>query len=178
MEKHNCLILENGAGLIKAGFSSECDPHIYTNATAKVNKSMQYLISNQLDDFVNSSLLQYNRPCTRGYINNWQCENDKWTHIFGKSELNLDPKQSSLIISEPPFNPDSLKNEYNEVVFEYFEFESAFRKPSYWFSGYEFLHNEIMNSTKADSFTIVDSGFSYSHSIPIIRGECAAEGVY
>ena len=172
MHGENVLIIDNGAGKIKSGFASNTSPS-YTapNATAKVNKSMQSLVAHQLDNFHNNgSMLKFTRPFDRGYLNNWQCEIDVWTAMFGSLEFKS--KDSSLVMTEPPLNPSTLQNDYNEVVFEYYNFKEYCRRPSNWFSAFEYLNSGDCideNNSKLKSCTIIDSGFSFSHSTAFVN---------
>ena len=167
------VILDNGAGNIKAGFDRNDKPTIVcSNVAAKINKTMQYLISDQIYDARNGSMLNFSRPFDRGYLNNWQCEIDVWTYVFGASGLNITPAENSLIVTEPPFNPPTLQCDMNEVIFEYFNFKEYLRRPASWFSMYEFAADPKWNDAGLDSCTIVDTGFSFSHSTPFINSKC------
>ncbi len=175
------FILDNGAGHIKAGFLHQDNPSHIPNTTAKVNKSMQYLVSDQIDSFNNGSMLHYTRPFDRGYLNNWQCEIEIWTRLFSEN-YKLRPQETSLILTEPPLNPSTLQNDANEVVFEYFGFPEYLRRPSIWFSAYGCVNNpEWIQPQKfvssSHSCTVVDSGFSFTHVAPFINLKCQKDAV-
>lgn len=61
------IIIDNGAGTIKAGFDGDATPrYLAPNATAKVNKTMQALVGHQIDNFNNNgSMLKFSRPFDR-----------------------------------------------------------------------------------------------------------------
>lgn len=167
------LILDNGGGQIKAGLEGDQAPASFANMTAKVSKSMQYLVSNQVYDCRDGSSLNFIRPCDRGYLNNWACEIDVWTSILATPQFrNLIPGDSSLVLTEPPVNPTTLQNDYNEVIFEYFCFKEYVRRPSQWFSMYEFCNDHQWNANNLNSCIIVDSGFSFTHAVPFINKSC------
>jgi actin-related protein 6 len=173
------LILDNGAGNLKAGLYSyhhlngngnvnSLDPlWVLPNLTAKVQKSMQYLIADQVQDFLNASLLQFVRPFDRGYLNNWQCEIEVWTYLFHE-KMKLSPSETSLVLTEPLLNLESIQNDTNEVVFEYFGFKDYMRRPAASFSAY---------LAGWDGCTVVDSGFSFSHVVPFVQGRCQRNAV-
>jgi actin-related protein 6 len=175
------FILDNGAGYIKAGFLQQGEPIKFPNATAKVNKSMQYLVGDQIETFNNGSLLNFTRPFDRGYLNNWQCEIEVWTRLFGE-HCKLKPQDTSLVLTEPPLNPSTLQNDANEVVFEYFGFKECLRRPAIWFSAYgtvnnpEWKHAEQFASCDK-SCTVIDSGFSFTHVAPFINLKCQKDAV-
>ena len=201
------LIIDNGGHQIKAGLETHTDPVVILNCTAKVQKSMQYLISDQiLQQYShNGSYLHFIRPLDRGYLNNWQCEIDVWNYLLKSNQdfLNLNIKETSLLMTEPILNLYSLQCDTNEVVFEYFGFKEYLRRPAPWFSMYEFIHRShpkphlphACNSNNddghhdnsdgngygygngLDSCTIVDTGFSFTHCVPFINQTCRKNAV-
>lgn len=173
------LVIDNGGYQIKAGYDSFEEPIIISNCTAKVNKSMQYLISEQIHQYSqNSSLLHFIRPFDRGYLNNWQCEIEVWNYLFQLQQFkDMQISDTSLIVTEPLLNLNTLQNDYNEVIFEYFGFKEYLRRPSPWFSMYEFCCNNNWNTNDLNSCIIVDSGFSFTHIIPFIDQTCRKDAV-
>lgn len=171
-----CL-LDNGAGKIKAGkCKSSGDGDLlqfkHSNCTARVAKSMNNFIADEVDSYSNGSLLQYSRPFDRGYLVNWQCESEIWTKLFGKTGVNITPSESSLCVTEAPFSPEPLQNDMNEIVFEEYRFEEYLRKPAAWFSAYELSNNPPEGVLNPSCSTIVDSGFSFTHTMPFLDGKC------
>ena len=140
------VLLDNGAGKLKAGVcrgTSSTDEIAmnrisHSNCTSRVLKQMNTLVGDQVDSTFNGSLLQYTRPFDRGYLVNWQSEQEVWSRLFGASGLNVPPSESSLCLTEAPFAPEALQNDTNEVVFEEYSFQRCLRKPAAWFSAYEF----------------------------------------
>lgn len=106
----SCVILDNGAGKIKYGMEGsvgERPAGSMSNCTARVFKQMQFLVGDEVDEFVNGSMLQYTRPFDRGYLNNWQCEIDVWTRLFGPRKLDIaNPGEHELLVTDPPFSPE------------------------------------------------------------------------
>jgi len=186
------LIIDNGGHQIKAGLETHTDPVVILNCTAKVQKSMQYLVSDQILQYShNGSLLHFIRPLDRGYLNNWQCEIDVWNYLLKLNPdfLNLNIKETSLIMTEPILNLHTLQCDTNEVVFEYFGFKEYLRRPAPWFSMYEFMHlphsprcnndddDDGHGGLVLDSCTIIDSGFSFTHCVPFINQTCRKNAV-
>jgi len=108
------------------------------------------------------------------------------------------PESTSLVLTEPPFSPEPIQNDTNEVVFEEFGFNEYLRRPAAWFSAYEFEQTRSSGkvgeaSPRAPSTaaqrqlqqqhptynccTIVDSGFSFSHILPFVDGRCKKTAV-
>jgi actin-related protein 6 len=172
------LVIDNGGGSVKAGSDSSKEPLVLANMTARVSKSMQYLVSNQIYECRDGSSLNFIRPCDRGYLNNWQCEIDVWSYMFGLPQFQgLSPQDTSLVLTEPQVNPTTLQNDTNEVIFEYFGFKDYARKPAQWFSMYEYCQDREWNKNALNSCVVVDSGFSFTHAVPFINRSCRRHAV-
>lgn len=178
------VILDNGAGKIKYGMyqqdqRSETDNSInyksksMSNCTAKIDKQLRSIVGDEVDRFLNGSSLNYIRPFDRGYLNNIACEIDVWTKLFDVNHLNINPANNGLVLTEAPFTPEPLLHEMNEVVYEYFGFNTCIRKPAAWFSAYEFANYFAPNTVQYPKCcTVIDSGFSFSHVFPFIDYQC------
>jgi actin-related protein 6 len=172
------LVVDNGGGHLKVGRDSQKEPLLLANMTAKVSKSMQYLVSDQIYECRDGSSLNFIRPCDRGYLNNWACEIDVWNYMLALPQLkSINVSDASLVLTEPPVNPTTLQNDTNEVMFEYFGFKEYSRRPSQWFSMYEFCHDLNWNRDQFHSCVIVDSGFSFTHAVPFVNKSCKANAV-
>ena len=139
---------------------------------------MQAVIADQVDAVHNGSLLHYTRPFERGYLNNWHCEIDIWTRLFSNSSLlPTNPAESCLVLTEPPFAPDALQNDMNEVVFEHFGFRECLRRPASWFSAYEFSQDPPEGTCNPTCCLVLDSGFSFTHLMPFVDVKCQKHAV-
>ena len=172
------LVIDNGGGTIKAGFDTFSKPLVVANMTARVSKSMQYLVSEQINDCRNGSSLNFIRPFDRGYLNNWQCEIDIWSYLLSLPDFQgIAVHDTGLILTEPPVNPTTTQNDYNEVVFEHFGFKEYTRRPATSFSMYEFSQDSNRNKNNLNSCLVVDSGFSFTHTVPFVDGNCQKHAV-
>jgi len=105
-----------------------------------------------------------------------------WNRIFSKSVLSINPNECNLVLTESPFNLESIRNDMNEVVFEEFGFSSYLRRIPAWFSAYNFSRtspeistsrfqfqpDSSLSNDSSSSCIVIDSGFSYSHVFPFI----------
>ncbi|RYH13134.1 hypothetical protein EON65_36385 [archaeon] len=180
------LLLDNGGGSAKVGLHEDLavqygaappekipDPIVLPNLTAKVQKSMQYLVSDQVNDFLNASLLTFVRPFERGYMTNVQCELEVWSHIF-QDKCRVKPYETTLVLTEPLLNLPSIQNDLNEVVFEYFNFQSYLRQPAPCFTAYSQTRSDPQLNL---GLTVVDSGFSFTHIVPFIQNKLQKHAV-
>lgn len=175
---NNVVILDNGGGKIKYGTEVMLSPQgSMTNCTARINKQMQVLVGDQIDSSLNGSLLNFTRPHERGYLTKMSTQMDVWNRLFGPSFLDIIPSDHSLVLTEPPFNLESIQNDINEVIFEEYGFPAYLRRPAAWFSAYEFSKDPPPDTEYESCCTVVDSGFSFSHAMPFIASRCKKEVV-
>ncbi len=58
---------------------------------------------------------------------NWDIQHQVWDYVFGNKCLNVDFGHTGVILTEPHFNFRSIQDITNEVLFEDYQFASAFR---------------------------------------------------
>jgi actin-related protein 6 len=170
------LIIDNGGGNVKVGFAQQDEPNVFPNCTAKMKKSMQFLVAEQIFQCQNSSLLDITRPFDRGYLTNWQSEIEVWSHLF-RDTHKCNPAETSLLVTEPLLNPFSVQSDMNEIIFEYFGFKECLRRPAPWFSANDCMNYQHLDEEKLPACCIVDSGFSFTHVAPFLNGKCHRKGV-
>lgn len=54
------------------------------------------------------SLLEVSYPMENGVVRNWEDMCHVWDYTFGPKKMNIDPKNTKILLTEPPMNP--LKN--------------------------------------------------------------------
>ena len=130
-------------------------------------------ISNQIDECKDLSGLYYLLPFQKGYLVNWDIQRQIWDYVFGEEVLNIKPQGVCLTITEPLFNFTSIQETLNEILFEEYKFKSVLHIPAplLAFFNYEHLHGNIKCAV------IVDTGYSFSHIVPVYRGKVVLEGV-
>lgn len=81
----------------------------------------------------------------------------------------MEPSEHSLVATAPLFAPSVLQETMDQVVFEEFGFQSYARVPS---ADMCVLSYEQHSQTFAASscHLVVDSGFSFTHIVPVIDG--------
>jgi actin-related protein 6 len=167
------IILDNGAYNIKYGTEISNEPNTMYNCSAKLPKQMNIFIGDQIEDIkTDGSSVTYSRPFERGYLNNLTCEVEIWNRLFSKHVMNITPSDCNLILTEAPFTPNSLQNDMNELIYEDFGFKSSLRRPASWFSSYEFSKSNPINTEHPSCCTVIDTGFSFSHSYPFLSNKC------
>ena len=89
-----------------------------------------------------------------------------WEQVFGPSLLNIQPTDSTLLLTEPLFNPLPLRREQDEVVMETFAFSSYHRTSASALAlrGYQY---EIQSLYGKPCALVVDIGYSWTTVTPI-----------
>ncbi|XP_052811955.1 actin-related protein 6-like [Mya arenaria] len=169
------VVLDNGAGSAKIGFSTAKEPKIIPNCVSKAkNVRTRIFIGDQIDECKDLSGLYYLLPFQKGYMVNWEIEKQVWDYMFGKENLKVDFSESSIILTEPYFNFQSIQEGMNEILFEEYGFQSAFRTNPAYLSQYK-LQKDTGDSQLCA--LILDTGYSFSHIVPYCKGEKLKESV-
>ncbi|KAL6974169.1 Actin-related protein 6 [Sarracenia purpurea var. burkii] len=167
----NVVVLDNGAGLIKAGIGGERDPAVVVpNCLGRPLSSKKWLIADQLhspaEDLTSAAV---RRPFDRGYLINPDLQREIWSHLF-TTVLRINPSLSSLLLVEPLFNLPSVQRAVDELVFEEFGFKSLFvaDSPSLVHL-YEASRRPYGLVSKTQTSLVVDCGFSFTHAAPVFQ---------
>ncbi|KAI3775442.1 hypothetical protein L1987_50018 [Smallanthus sonchifolius] len=179
MSSNVVVVLDNGGGLIKAGFGGERDPTtVVPNCTARPLSSKKFLLADQLlspSEDLTSAV--FRRPFDRGYLINQDLQSTIWSHIFS-SLLHITPSSSSLLLTEPLFNLPSIQRATDEIVFEEFNFKSLFVSDSPSLVHlYEASRRPYDVVSKAQCSLVVDVGFSFTHAAPVFQNFTVNYGV-
>ncbi|KAG8928772.1 Actin- protein 6 [Tulasnella sp. 418] len=173
------LVLDNGASTIKAGYaSSESDaPMSIPNAIVRSKADKKMYIGPDMINCHDYFALHYRLPFDRGYLTDWDTEKAIWDLSFSKSALSADPRELSLLVTEPYFNLPAIKDTYDQLIFEEYEFQSYSRGSPASFIPYGVLFNENDRHSSPECMLIVDSGFSFTHVVPLLSGKIVWSGV-
>ncbi|CAN4096717.1 unnamed protein product [Withania somnifera] len=167
----NVVVLDNGAGLIKAGIGGERDPTaIVPNCMGRPLSSKKWLMADQLlSPDVDLTSATVRRPFDRGYLINPDLQSSLWSHIFSNL-LKITPSQSSLLLTEPLFNLPSIQRSLDEIIFEDFNFKALYVSDSPSLVHlYEASRRPYGLVSKAQSSLVVDCGFSFTHTSPVFQ---------
>lgn len=53
-------------------------------------------------------------------VRNWEDMCHVWDYTFGPSKMNIDPKETKILLTEPPMNPTKNREKMIEVCFSSF----------------------------------------------------------
>ncbi|KAF5183057.1 Actin-related protein [Thalictrum thalictroides] len=175
---NSVVVLDNGAGYIKAGIGGDRGPSIVLpNCIGKPSSSKKFLLPDQLQSQDDLTSVSIRRPFDRGYLINTDLQKEIWSHLF-KSLLHINPNNSSLLLVEPLFNLPSIQRSIDELVFEDLGFRSLFvaDSPSLVHL-FEASRRPDGLISRAQCSLIVDCGFSFTHAAPVLQNFTINHGV-
>lgn len=139
------------------------------------------LIAEQIEtDCQEFSGLIYKRPIDRGYLIDCELQYVIWEHIFQKIEStwNVQPTDSTLLLTRQPFIPTTIQMDIEQLVFEHFGFNEFCSLSCAYLNFYNCLKESKYESiARTGSALVVDSGFSFTHVIPIVNHHVHVAGI-
>ncbi|XP_043576966.1 actin-like [Chiloscyllium plagiosum] len=163
------VVIDNGSGLIKAGLSGNHSPtHVFPSVVGRPkNTTLNVFGLSERCTYVGEeaqrkrTILHLVYPIQHGLIANWTEMEVLWRHAF-ENELRVDIQEHPIIMTEPPNNPQQNRERTTEILFE------AFQVPSLFLGVQAVL---ALHSTGKVTGTVIDSGSTVTHVVPIIEGD-------
>ncbi|XP_071166900.1 actin CyI, cytoplasmic-like [Mytilus edulis] len=163
------VIIDNGSGMIKAGFAGDDAPSAVISAitgrprhqTEMVKQGYQEQECFVGDEAQNKrGILKMTYPIEHGIITNWDDMEKLWYHTF-YNELRVVPEQHPVILTEAPMNPNANREKMTEFFFE------SLNVPAFYVAIPAVLSLYASGRTTGIVF---DSGVGVSHAVPIYGG--------
>ncbi|KAK7054441.1 Actin-related protein 6 [Paramarasmius palmivorus] len=180
MKNSTVVVLDNGGHTIKTGVVKGKDksapPRLVPNAIIRSKGDKTTYFGHELEDCKDYSSLHYRLPLEKGYIIDWDAQKAIWDGVFSDKVLGIDTTASSLVLTEPYFNLPNIQEVYDQFIFEEYEFSSYYRcTPASLIP-----HGKLFSVTglpPPECMIIVDSGFSFTHVVPILSGNIVWDAV-
>ena len=107
------IVIDNGSGLLKAGFAGSNAPVVnfrscvgrpkHTRAMpGGALQGMDYLIGNKAEDHRGALLLSY--PMEHGIVNDWSDMEKIWTHLYSKEHMNVNTEDHAVSTKYPLYS--------------------------------------------------------------------------
>ena len=161
------LVIDNGSGITKAGFSGDDAPRAVFPTIVGKPKTPGIMVGlDQKDVYVGAeandkrTVLNISYPIKQGLIQDWESIEDIWFHTIS-TELKVPPDQHPILISEPPLNPKDKREKTTTTMFEEFKVQGLY------------LGIQAVLALFACGKTtgiVLDSGDGITHAVPIYEG--------
>ena len=126
------VILDCGSGMIKAGIGGETMPRaVFPTLIGNPKTTMGMPAMGAKKSFIGDEamakkgILKLNFPIDNGNIKDWESMKQIWAHIFA-NEVRLDPKECSVLLTDPDRDPKINKEKMAQVLFEEFKVPSLY----------------------------------------------------
>jgi len=161
------LIIDNGSGYCKAGFSGEEGPRAVFPCIVgrpKVpgimvgSEQKDYFVGTQAEEKRGILILKY--PIEHGIVEDWDDMEKIWDHTF-TNELRVVPEEHNVMLTEAPLNPKVNREKMTQIMFD------TFNVP-----GLYIAIQAVLSLYSAGKFTgiVCDSGDGVTHLVPIFDG--------
>lgn len=161
------VIIDNGTGYCKAGFSGEEGPRAVFPAIVGTPKSASAMVGAEQKEFYvgknadeKRGVLNLKYPIEHGVVEDWDAMEKVWDHTFS-NELRCTPSEHNVMLTEAPMNPKENREKMASIMFE------TFQTP-----GLYIAIQAVLSLYSAGKFTgiVCDSGDGVSHFVPIYDG--------
>mmetsp|Transcript_3599 Transcript_3599/g.5229 ORF Transcript_3599/g.5229 Transcript_3599/m.5229 type:complete len:458 (-) Transcript_3599:143-1516(-) len=118
-------------------------------------------VGSKLEDHRGAFIVDY--PMDKGCVVDgcWNHMETIWNHIYSKQNLNANPSEHPILLTEPPHNPKSNRSTTSEIFFE------TYRAPALFFSPPAVLSLYASGRTTG---VVLDVGEGTTHVIPVYEG--------
>jgi actin len=169
------IVLDNGSGMVKAGFAGEEAPRAVFPSIIGRPRHKKISMGGQPRNitFIGDAA-QYKRgmltlkyPIEHGVITNWDDMEKIWEHAF-YNELRATTEDHPVLLTEAPMNPKANREKMAEVMFE------TFKVPALQVATQAIL---CLYASGRTTGLVLDSGDGVSHVVPVYEGYPLPHGV-
>lgn len=160
------IVLDNGSGTIKAGFSGKIKPGFIIPTVCGRIKS-QFFDQGKKDIFFgkealeNIEIVDINNPVEHGIIKNWDFMERVWYNLF-ENHLQISPEKHPILLSDSPFHNEHERATMSQIMFETFNFPSLY-----------FYNQSILSlyANNLETGIVVDLGYGKSSIVGFYEGD-------
>ncbi|VDC01837.1 unnamed protein product [Peniophora sp. CBMAI 1063] len=169
--KQQVVVVDNGAHTIKVGLASTSsqDAKVFPNAVIRSKGDKTTYYGSDFANCKDAASLNFRLPFEKGFIVDWDAQKAIWDGVLREDFLGVDPSESTLLLTEPYFNLPNLQTTYDQFVFEEYEFDAYYRCAPAALIPYGTLF-KAKGQPNPECVLVVDTGFSYTHIVPLING--------
>jgi centractin len=169
-EANQPIVIDNGTGVIKAGFAGVDKPRVVFRSCVGRTKHTRVMPGGSLegsDVFIGSKAeehrgaLMLSYPMESGIVHNWSDMEKIWSYIYSRDNLNASSEDHAVLLTEAPLNPLANREKAAEIFFE------VLNAPALFCSIQAILSLYASGRTTG---VVLDSGDGVSHVVPVYEG--------
>merc|ERR1719163_901580 len=168
-EEPMVVVLDNGSGMMKAGFAGEEAPQcVFPAAVGRVKGNLNQMQgvagkTEYIGDeaMAKKGILDITYPIAHGIVESWEDMEKVWHHTF-YNELRVTPNEmQGVLLTEAPRCPKANREKMVQIMFETFEVQNIY-----------VAIQAVMSLYAAGRTTglVVDSGDGVTHTVPVFEG--------
>ncbi|NP_001040336.1 ARP1 actin-related protein 1-like protein A [Bombyx mori] len=162
------VVIDNGSGVIKAGFAGDQIPKCrFPNYIGRPKHTRVMAGALEGEIFVgpraeeHRGLLSIKYPMEHGIVTDWNDMEKIWNYIYSKDQLSTFSEEHPVLLTEAPLNPRRNREKSAEIFFETFNVPALFLSMQAVLSLY---------ATGRTTGAVLDSGDGVTHAVPIYEG--------
>lgn len=171
--ENNAVIIDNGSGMLKAGFGGEEVPKVCFPAIVGIPKygklngaldTEHYIGSDALKE---KGVLTLKYPVEHGTVKDWDLMKKVWAHAYN-NELRCESADQPVLLTEAPRNPKSNREEMMQIFFE------QFNVPAFY------VYTQAVLALYAAGRTtglVLDAGDGVVHTVVVYESYCIKHAV-
>jgi len=162
------VIIDNGSGMVKAGFAGDEAPAAVFPSVVGTPKTQSAMLGvSQKEAYIGDEaiakkgVLNIKYPIAHGKVEDWDDMTKVWHHTF-YTALRVDPSDvQGVLLTEAPLQPKANRERMAQIMFETFQIQRFY-----------VAIQAVMSLYSAGRTTglVVDSGDGVSHTVPVYEG--------